>query len=170
MENALKLNFNKNTPWVNSEYTVYRYSETLADFDSIGTTGAESYIDDGLINGKEYCYYVRSTGSYSIDGIINPIINLSQENCEEAIDTTAPCSPYMVATSTCDSVRFNIDWDYNDTCYDDVMEYRIYFTPHLDGTFELVHTAPATTQSYVYYPEIGMAGCFYMTAVDSFSN
>ncbi len=170
MENALNLKFNKNTPWVNSEYTIYRYFDALADFDSVGTTNAENFIDDGLINGREYCYYVRSTGSYSIDGIINPIINFSQENCEEAIDTTAPCAPNMIATSTCDSVCFNIDWDYSDTCYNDVKEYRIYYTPYIDGKFELIHTEQATNSSYVFYPEIGMAGCFYMTAVDSFSN
>jgi len=170
MENALQLNFNKNTPWVNSEYTVYRYSETLAAFDSVGTTGAESYVDDNLINGREYCYYIRSTGSYSVDGIINPIINLSQENCEEAIDTTPPCPPYMNAVSNCDSVSFSIDWDYEDTCYNDVKEYRIYYTPYLDDNFLLIHAAEATSSGFIFYPEIGMAGCFYMTAVDSFSN
>jgi gliding motility-associated-like protein len=170
MENALQLNFNKNTPWVNTEYTVYRYSETLVDYDSIGTSSQETFIDEGLINGKEYCYFVRSTGSYSIDGIINPIINLSQINCEEAIDTTAPCSPDMLVTSTCDSVSFNISWDNNDTCYNDVKEYRIYYTSYLDDDFNLIYTAAATNSSFLYYPEIGMAGCFYMTAVDSFAN
>ncbi|MDD4148752.1 MAG: gliding motility-associated C-terminal domain-containing protein [Bacteroidales bacterium] len=170
MENALKLNFNKNTPWVNSEYTIYRYSESLLGYDSIGTTNAETYIDKSLINGKEYCYFVRSTGAYSVDGIINPIINLSQENCEEAIDTTPPCPPNMSITSTCDSIYFDILWDYNDTCYNDVKEYRLYYSPYIDGEHKLIHTANANSYSHIFYPELGMAGCFYMTAVDSFNN
>ncbi|MDD3741526.1 MAG: hypothetical protein PHH30_09810, partial [Bacteroidales bacterium] len=51
MENALKLNFNKNVPWVNNEYSIYRYSEETMDFDSIGSSDVDSYIDLGLING-----------------------------------------------------------------------------------------------------------------------
>ncbi|MDD2387532.1 MAG: gliding motility-associated C-terminal domain-containing protein [Bacteroidales bacterium] len=170
MENALKLNFNKNTPWVNSEYTIYRYSDALVAFDSIGTTNANSYIDKGLINGTEYCYLVRSSGAYSVEGIINPIINFSQENCEEAIDTTPPCPPDMSVTSTCDSVYFEIAWNYNDTCYNDVKEYRLYYSPYIEGDHKLIHTINANSNSYIFYPELGMAGCFYMTAVDSFNN
>lgn len=170
MENALKLKLNKNTPWVNSEYTIYRYSDALLAFDSIGTTNTESYIDKGLINGRDYCYFVRSTGAYSVDGIIKPIINFSQENCEEAIDTTPPCTPSVSVSSTCDSVYFEIAWNYKDTCYNDVKEYRLYYSPYIDGEHKLIHTANANSNSHVFYPELGMAGCFYMTAVDSFNN
>jgi gliding motility-associated-like protein len=170
MENALTVNFNKNTPWVNSEYTVYRYNDVSADFDSIGYSTRDYYIDEGLINGKEYCYRVRSKGSYSVDGILNPLINFSQENCEEAIDTTAPCTPIFDVVSNCDSVSFYANWEYNDTCYDDVKEYRIYFTPYLDDSYQLVYTANANMREFVYTPESGMAGCFYVTAVDSFQN
>jgi gliding motility-associated-like protein len=170
MENALKLNFNKNVPWINREYTVYRYSETTASFDSIGTTSVETYIDQGLINGKEYCYYTRSTGAYSIDGIINPIINLSQENCEEAIDTTPPCPPVLNVQSFCDSVYNQLTWTYSDTCYNDVLNYNIYFTPFLDGEYQKILTTDSYTFSYNHFPNLGMAGCYYMTAVDSFSN
>ncbi|MBN2779160.1 MAG: gliding motility-associated C-terminal domain-containing protein [Bacteroidales bacterium] len=170
MENALMLNFNKNTPWVNTEYTVYRYDEVSAVFDSIGYSPNEYYVDNGLINGKEYCYLVRSKGGYSVDGILNPLINVSQENCEEAIDTTAPCTPIFDVVSNCDSVSFYANWEYNDTCYDDVKEYRIYFTPYLDDSYQLVYTANANMREFVYTPESGMAGCFYVTAVDSFQN
>ncbi|MDD2635275.1 MAG: gliding motility-associated C-terminal domain-containing protein [Bacteroidales bacterium] len=170
MENSLKINFNKNTPWVNSEYTIYRYSESLMVFDSIGTSNTESYIDKGLKNGIEYCYQVRSSGGYSIDGIINPIINFSQENCEEAIDTTPPCPPELSIKSVCDSVYFEIHWNYNDTCYNDVKEYRLYYSPYIEGEHQLIHKVNANSNSYLFYPDLGMAGCFYMTAVDSFNN
>ncbi len=170
MENALELKFNFNVPWVNKEYTVYRYIESSMTFDSVGTSTSDSYVDDGLINGEEYCYYVRSTGSYSIDGIIDPIINLSQENCEEAIDTTAPCDPIVNIESYCDSVYNYLTWSYSDTCHNDVMNYNIYYTPYLDGKYENIFSADAETFSFIHTPDVGMAGCYYITAVDSFAN
>ena len=170
MENALKLNINKSTPWVNTEYSIFRYSEASLDYDSIGTSATNSYIDDGLINGEEYCYLVRSTGSYSVNGIIDPIINFSQINCEEAIDTTPPCNPSVTIESFCDSVYNYLNWEYNDTCYNDVLNYKIYYTPFLDGEYENIYTADAETFSFIHTPEIGMAGCYYLTAVDSFAN
>jgi gliding motility-associated-like protein len=170
MENALNINFNKSVPWVNTEYSVYRYSESTSDFDSIGTTASSSFIDDGLINGKEYCYYVRSTGSYSVPGIINPIINFSQKTCAEAIDTTAPCPPAVTVESFCDSVYNQVHWVFNDTCYNDVMTYKLYYSAVLDGEFTVLASVSALTAEFLHYPDLGMAGCYYVTAVDSFAN
>lgn len=170
MENALKLNFNKNVPWVNSEYSIFRYSDNSTDYDSIGTSNIDSYIDLGLINGKEYCYYVRSTGSYSTAGIVDPIINFSQINCAEAIDTTAPCSPILSAQSWCDSVYNYLSWTYSDTCYNDVLNFKIYYTAYLDGDYELIETVNAITFDFKHFPSLGLAGCYYITAIDSFNN
>lgn len=170
MENALKLKFNKNVPWVNNEYSVFRYIESSSDYDSIGTTASDYYIDNGLINGKDYCYYVRSSGSYSVPGIINPIINLSQINCEKAIDTTAPCPPSVTVQSFCDSVYNQVSWIFSDTCNNDVLNYKLYFSPYLDGDFSVIATVNASARDFTHYPDLGMAGCYYVTAVDSFAN
>ncbi len=170
MENALKLKFNRNVPWVNNEYSVFRYIESTSTYDSIGTTANAYYIDDGLINGHEYCYYVRSSGSYSVEGILNPLINLSQINCEQAIDTTAPCPPTVTAQSFCDSVYNEVKWDFSDTCNNDVMNYKLYYSPFLDAAFEVIATVNASTTNFLHFPELGMAGCYYVTAVDSFAN
>jgi len=170
MENALKLIFNKNVPWVNSEYSIFRYTEETSDFDSIASSNIDEYIDMGLINGKEYCYYVKSTGSYSTEGIIDPIINYSQINCAEAIDTTAPCPPILSAQSFCDSVYNYLTWIYPDSCYNDVLNYKIYYNPYLDGDYELLETLNALTFDFKHIPTLGMAGCYYVTAIDSFNN
>lgn len=170
MENALKINFNKSVPWVNTEYSVFRYSESTSSFDSVGTSSSSNYIDNGLINGKEYCYFVRSTGSYSVPGIINPIINLSQKSCAEAIDTTAPCPPAVAVTSFCDSVYNQIRWVFNDTCHNDVMAYKLYYSPILDGEFTVIASISSLSAEFIHYPDLGMAGCYYVTAVDSFAN
>jgi gliding motility-associated-like protein len=170
MENALKIKFNKSVPWVNDEYSVFRYVESISDYDSIGTTAENYFIDEGLINGREYCYYVRSSGSYSTPSIINPIINLSQINCEEAIDTTAPCPPTVNVQSFCDSVYNQVRWIFSDTCYNDVLNYKLYFSPYLDGDFNVIATVSAATANFTHFPDLGMAGCYYVTAIDSFAN
>lgn len=170
MENALMLNFNKSVPWVNTEYSVFRYSETISDYDSVGMTNKGFYIDEGLINGKEYCYFARSKGSYSVSGIINPIINLSQKTCAKAIDTTAPCPPAVTVTSSCDSIFNQINWTFRDTCHNDVMIYKLYYSPVLDGEFSVIASINATDREFIHYPDLGMAGCYYVTAVDSFAN
>ncbi|MCK9498759.1 MAG: gliding motility-associated C-terminal domain-containing protein, partial [Bacteroidales bacterium] len=170
MENALKLNLNKSVPWINKSYTIYKYFEDTNSYDSIANSNKNTYIDKGLINGKEYCYYIKSTGSYSIDGIINPIINLSQINCAEAIDTTPPCPPILKVTSFCDSVYNKLNWHLADTCNEDVMFYKIFYSPSLDGNFSIINQAKAELREFLHFPEITMAGCYYMTAVDSFNN
>ncbi len=170
LENALKIHFNKNVPWINTEYTVYRKTETETEFDSIASTANNYYIDDPLVNLREYCYYVRSTGGYSVDGIIYPIINFSQENCEIAIDTIPPCPPILSGESLCDSLYNHLTWILNDTCRDDVLEYNIFYTPIKDGDFELIGTVSRDFNYFLHYPELSMAGCYYVTAVDSFSN
>lgn len=170
MENALKLNFNKNVPWVNDEYTVYRYSEATSSYDSIGSSNKTTYIDSGLINGKEYCYYVRSTGGYTVAEIINPIINFSQINCAEAIDTTAPCPPSVTVQSFCDSIYNYLEWVFTDTCYNDVKDYKLYYSPELEGSFEVIASINASNLNFTHFPDLGMAGCYYVTAVDSFAN
>lgn len=170
MENALELSFEKNVPWINSEYTIYRYSELTTTYDSIASSINEIYIDKGLVNGKDYCYYVRSTGSYTIEGIINPIINLSQINCEQAIDTTAPCPPKVKVESFCDSIYNKASWVFSDTCNNDVMFYKLYFSQYIDAGFEVIATVSADLTEFTHYPELGMAGCYYVTAIDSFAN
>ncbi len=170
LENSLKLIINKNTPWQNSEYVIYKYSNYSGNYDSIAASTNEYYIDANLINGNEYCYYVKSIGSYNMDGIVNPIINLSQKNCETVIDITPPCPPKLSGHSICDSTNIKLSWIYNDTCNNDIKHYSIYYTPYLDGEYKLIYTAEPHENSFDYFPELGMAGCYYMTATDSTNN
>jgi gliding motility-associated-like protein len=171
MENSLKINYTKNVPWINTEYTIFRDDPLTMGFNIVGTTDNDNfYIDRGLTNGKEYCYYVKSKGAYTIDGIINPIINLSQIDCAKAIDTTPPCPPLLKGESFCFD-RYNLlSWQYNDTCTRDVAKYNIYYTPYLDGEYAKIHDADYNIFSYEHRPELSMAGCYYVTAVDSFRN
>ncbi len=170
-DNALMLHFDKNVPWLNQEYTVYRLNEDTQLFDSIGSSATNTYRDSNLQNGKLYCYYVRSTGSYGISTIINPIINLSQENCAAPIDTVAPCAPLLTAVSECDSLFNRLQWSFNDTCLNDIEHVEVYYSPVLDGIGELIYSSSGNdTLQFRHYPSLGMAGCYYVVAVDSFGN
>ena len=172
MENALKLIYKKNVPWINSEYKIFRYNEIFSSFEEISTIAEdEYYIDKQLQNGKDYCYYIQSKGSYSVSGIINPIINNSQISCEQAIDTTPPCVPQLKAESFCEDTYNFIRWQQTDIdCSNDVKFYSLYYTPQLNGEYEKIATIVRDSLSYRHFPKAGMAGCYYITASDSSGN
>jgi gliding motility-associated-like protein len=50
------------------------------------------------------------------------------------------------------------------------MYYKIFYSPTLDGKFSQIYQPKGEAREYKHFPEIGMAGCYYMTAVDSFQN
>jgi len=170
-DNALVLHFDKNVPWINNKYTIYKLDEETMLFDSVAESTLNYYRDTCLLNGKEYCYFAKSTGSYGIPGIINPIINLSQVNCAIPVDTVPPCSPVLSAVSVCDSLFNRLTWSMPDSCLNDVAYFEVYYTPVLDGIENPVFTSSGPDTSYFYhFPEETMAGCYRVVAVDSFSN
>ncbi|PLX05333.1 MAG: hypothetical protein C0594_07815, partial [Marinilabiliales bacterium] len=173
MDNSLNLIIDKNVPWKNERYTVYRKNNITLQFDSIGYSDTTYYTDYDLINGSEYCYRVKSTGGYNIDQVVNPIINYSQITCGTPQDTVPSCPPQLNVTSDCDSLRRNIlQWtNPNNSCSDDVVEYYIWYSPTLQNDLMVIDTIrPATNTQYVHFPQSSMAGCYMITAIDSFGN
>ncbi len=168
-DNKLTLKFQKNTPWINNRYIVYRYSNTI---DSIGYTDTETFIDTMLANNVEYCYIAKSIGGYMTDGYVDPIINRSHKNCGIPKDTVPPCAPELEVSGDCDLVQNNLIWtNPNNSCCDDVIRYNIYYKPVIDAEFEfLATTGKAKDTSYNHIPLQSMAGCYVVTAVDSFLN
>ncbi len=169
-DNKIKIKFTKNVPWHNSDYTIYRENGNV--FDSLTTVQTDTFVDINLANGTEYCYYVKSKGAYPKGNYINPIINKSQINCGEAIDTIGPCTPKLVVASECDSMYNHLIWNNpNNTCADDVIKYNIYYSQTLDGKMVLIHSnMNANDTTYTHYPTVSIAGCYQVTAVDSFLN
>ncbi len=59
----------------------------------------------------------------------------------------------------------------NNSCANDVVRYNIYYSPTLDGSMDLIATKnSATDTSYNHYPVASIAGCYTVTAIDSFNN
>lgn len=162
----------KNTPWVNNEYIVYRKEPGSLDFDSIGISASSSYVDDGLQNGVEYCYQIKTIGWRSVNNKTYASINVTHIACGTPLDTIPPCPPELTVESFCDSSYNLLTWSNpNNSCTDDVIKYRIYYTNMLDGKLILIDsTLSSNDTSYTHFPIGSLAACYAVTAIDSFGN
>jgi len=171
-DNTVKISVGQNVPWINNSYTIYRLNSSTSVFDSIGTTSDQSYTDSSLTNGHKYCYCIKSHGYRDLKDLRIFNENLSHQNCAVAIDTTPPCKPVLNVTNACDSSYNLLTWtNPNNSCANDVVSYNIYYSPTYSGTPELTGSVgPAADTSWRHYPNGNLAGCYQVTAVDSFGN
>jgi len=171
-DNQLLLNFAPAVPWINDTFVIYRLNTGTSVYDSIGNSTTTQYIDDSLANGHNYCYKVKSIGHYFAPGLIDPIINYSQEVCGIPIDHTPPCPPHLYVLPDCDKVENSLIWtNPNNSCATDVIYYHIYYSSTDNGGFELLTTINgAQDTSYLHQNIPTIVGCYAVTAVDSFLN
>ena len=180
-DNRNDLSWRFEVPWVNIKYTVFRYNG--ATWDSIGITADTVFADKGLVNGREYCYYVRAEGSYGIQGVPSPLINLSQEACAIPLDNVPPCPPELTVRNICnENITCQEGEDLNNRLQwinpmnlcpetDDVVSYKVYYAPIEGEDFKLIASMDdAGDTTLLHAPERGIAGCYAVTALDTFSN
>lgn len=163
-DKEIRLSIVSQVPWVNQLYTIYRKNPVTMLFDSIATSILPVYIDTGLVNDQEYCYLVRTTGTYGTPGYIDPIINYSQEKCDSPRDNVPPCPPALVVQVNCDDQTLSFSWnDIALTCAPDIDMYYLYLmgNPH-----NLISTFDPSVTSFVYEPPQTIAGCFFLVAID----
>ena len=169
------------TPWENVSFEIFRADDRAGPYVSVATTGDFEYKDTGLENGKQYCYFVRATGTYGIPLIKDPLINDSQIACEVPFDNVPACPPIIEVENICDEAsdttpedafKNTIKWRDDPVCNDnDIAEYKIYFTPNAAVEFELIATVAGTAmKSFVHQPDEGISGCYVMTNVDFAGN
>jgi len=169
--NTLTLKMEKNIPWINTQYIIYRYNKSSQLFDSIGNTFTDSYIDTKLTNDTNYCYKIKSIGYRDIDSTIFNNINWSHINCAKPIDTIPPCSPTISINSQCDSFNNMISWSKPGCANDNyIAKYNIYFSPSIDSAYHLIASVNNSTFTYTDRPKNGLAGCYIVLAVDSSNN
>ncbi len=168
-DNVILLKWTENVPWINTDYEIYRASNASGPFSLIGTSTIKSYLDTGLVNGAEYCYYVKSIGYYSNPSIINPIENLSQRVCESPFDFTPPCPPVLSLEGDCEIGENILTWtNPNNDCADDVVSYNLYFTSVEGDTMSLIATFDSQFDTtYIHSLNGSVAGCYSVTAFDS---
>ncbi|MGE0090168.1 MAG: gliding motility-associated C-terminal domain-containing protein [Bacteroidales bacterium] len=171
-DNAVLIKINKNTPWLNNQYVIYKYNELTLQYDSIAVTENSSYNDIGLTNGTNVCYKVESIGTYTIGGNSYVTRNWSNESCEIPMDYQHPCQPELNVRSSCDSLFNFLTWNNpNNTCADDVVSYNVYFTKLYNTAFDsIAHIEGAENTFFQHFPDETMGGCYAVSAVDSFGN
>ncbi|MBN1387540.1 MAG: gliding motility-associated C-terminal domain-containing protein [Bacteroidales bacterium] len=162
----------RNVPWVNYRYDIFRWNDATSTFDSIANTNLLEYVDTELVNGQEYCYYIRSTGSYQSPGLPQDMVNLSQEACTVPIDNEPPCTPSLNVSSNCDSLYNHITWSVDDPdCFEDIVGYRLFYKDDFDGDLSLLMVfEDRNILDYIHYPGEIVAGCYAILAFDAAGN
>jgi gliding motility-associated-like protein len=172
-DNQLQLVWNEIVPWTNSLYEIWKESPTNSgNFVLLDIISEKSYIDSNLLNETSYCYKVRSIGAYSLPGIVSPLLNWSNIACAQPTDLTPPCAPTLGnLTQNCETFQNSLFWDQNPAfCAEDVVGYRVYYSPTTDGDFEVITDFSASSTGFIFSDTSNLAGCFYLTAYDSLPN
>ncbi|OAV46260.1 gliding motility-associated C-terminal domain-containing protein [Lewinella sp. 4G2] len=181
-DEANVLNWSFTVPWTNFSYDVLRRGPGEADFTLRATTQEQTFRDENLTNGEEYCYIILASGTYNVEGLPELLLNNSQELCLVPEDNVPPCPPTLSITSPCDrgvdctdaNNLFNtLNWVRPiDVCGDgDVAGYRIYFAAGPDAEFnQIVELNGERTNTYDDFPMNGITGCYAITAFDQNGN
>lgn len=179
---AQQLSWVEFVPWSKTSYDVYLRSD-LGTFELLETVISPEYVHRGLENGDEQCYYIEAYGSYNIDRIEDPLINLSQEVCSTPIDNVPPCPPVLEVSNLCNDGTEIIDLTElinsliftqpNLACpeTDDVRGYFIYYAETQGQELVLIDSLlDPTNNSYLHEPVRGISGCYAVSAFDQLGN
>ena len=160
-----------NTPWINSLYEVFRETSP-GIFTLIGSSVTDTYVDSGLVNGQQYCYYAKTTGAYSDPAIVSPLINFSQIACERPVDLTPPCAPTLALDNDCETPLNTLTWNNpNESCADDTYRYNIWFTDSLGGELQVIASIIGAEITFFEHTDgQSVAGCYAVTAIDTVGN
>jgi gliding motility-associated-like protein len=171
-DKKVRFTITRNVPWINTRYDFFRLNNATNAYDSIGTTNQLTFIDNGLVNGNQYCYYVKSIGGYLAINMPKNLINLSEITCATPIDNEPPCPPVLKVTSKCDSLYNTLDWAIADTtCSADVVGYKIYGKMKAEENLTLLTTInDKNIMTYRHFPGETISGCYAVTAFDAKGN
>lgn len=171
-DEKMHLTFGFVVPWNNNKYVIYRQNPVTLDYDSLATSLVPSFVDSALVNGNNYCYFVKSIGSYSSPGLIDPLINLSQQACAVAKDNEPPCAPQLTVSTNCAQSTNLLHWTFpNQKCAHDVKRILIYYSPLSESQLVLIDSVPNANE--MVYQHTGLAsisGCYAVAARDSTGN
>ena len=163
-----RFTINRNVPWINTRYDFFRLNEATMTYDSVGSTNQLTWVDNGLVNGTQYCYYVRSEGGYLADNMPKNLINFSEITCTTPVDNEPPCPPLVNVISQCDSLYNTISWSISDpVCFEDIAGYKIYSKMKSEENLSLLTTInDKNIFSYKHSPGETISGCYAVSAFD----
>ncbi len=175
------LQWDEQVPWNNFYYEVYRLHPDSSSYELYGSTTSKEFVDAGLSNLLQYCYFVRSYGSYYNARLPDTLINNSQIICDIPRDTVPPCAPKLSVSNSCDDGSLpdpenlvnHLQWtDPRTVCGDfDLEGYRIYFAASEQDTLKMILEIPdPDVHAYDHADLQALAGCYVVTAYDTFGN
>ncbi len=175
-----------NVPWLEDSFQIFRQDHSASPFHYITTTyttgdslaTSASYIDGGLTNDSNYCYYVKAFGHYTSPYIGAPLVDSSEIKCAIPIDTIPPCPPVVTVTNNCgsstlcDSLQFTnyITWTESNVCGYNTVKYRVYFAPDSGGVFTIIDSLTDSAGTYSFnhlLNSTNLAGCYIVTAISN---
>ncbi|WP_460984161.1 gliding motility-associated C-terminal domain-containing protein, partial [Spirosoma fluminis] len=151
-------------------------------------TGEDRVLVDGNTSGvlsadSSYCYRVLTRGRYSDARLagLGVLINYSQILCASPTDTTRPCPPTLgldslncaslSSESFCEQSSFTnqLRWQGNSGagCDATVVGYKLYYGRYQQDSPAVLTQVPAPTTSFAHTNLTSVAGCYYVTAVNS---
>jgi gliding motility-associated-like protein len=92
--------------------------------------------------------------------------------CNKPKDTTPPCAPKLQIVSDCITPSLMLQWNNpNHSCSDDVVKYNIYFAETETDNLVLTDSIKQLNDTLLVFDNLtSIAGCYAITAVDSFAN
>jgi gliding motility-associated-like protein len=170
-DRALNLSWNRDVPWHNDYYTIFRYNDLSQKYDSIAASVSTFYQDIDLTNGGTYSYFIRSTGDYSVPGFVTPIINFSQISQGVPADNVPPCPPLLSVGIDCELIENTLSWLNPPDCPEDIAAYYIYFSAFANETPQLIDSiTDPYLLNYTHRNLPSINGCYQVSAIDSTGN
>ncbi|MEM9050435.1 MAG: gliding motility-associated C-terminal domain-containing protein [Bacteroidota bacterium] len=172
-DNRIELTWREETPWLNFEYDIFRRGENDPDFIQVATIDTLGFLDTGLQNNEEYCYFIVAKGSYFADLENDTLINYSQQICSIPFDRNPPCPPELFGDADCVEMFTDLEWtNPNVICddTDDVSGYNVYFKPTINEEFVLIESIEGEFSTELFrdlIEENSISGCYAVTALDS---
>ncbi len=165
---SITVNWAYNVPWDNSQQPtrIYRRDPGSATFNQIATVTPSAtngtYVDQNLVTGQEYCYYVQTTGQYPNYSFLRNLLNNSQQLCTTL--QAVPCTPVLtLQVVNCDSLaalgsylpvnqtyQNNLRWTVGNTptgCEANAVYYRIFRSDTEGGPYVLIDSTTQRTYS-----------------------
>ncbi len=189
----IDLVWNADVPWTNNSqsfplHDVYRGPEDATEpqmvfLEAVNVTQAGfNYIDEPLQEDQEYCYRVRTRGTYGNPKIDSPLENYSQIICSTPNDEVAPCKPQFTMTgrdceefiqsASCgvNSYSNTLSWQRpaDLACRDDIRNYKILMANRLSAEFTEIAIVSDTFFLHSNLPSF--AACYKIIAVDRAGN
>ena len=155
------------------EFDYYRENQNTQIFELIKTDTIATYTDTDLPNGNEYFYRASTLRMRPVNDVVIFIRNNSHINSSIPLDTVAPCAPQLSVNSICEGEYNLLEW-YSElsACEDqEIVSYHIYYKEELNSEFQHIDSIDdAGITTYQHFPNERLAGCYAVTAIDSFKN